>query len=216
MPLVGGLAIGAVFLACFGIFRVSGEVSLWFGAAAAIVLACGVLDDYRELGSLAKFGFQILAAWVLAQFGGQRARAPWRIAVGRAPVAGRGGDPVHGVRDRRRDECSQHGRRPGRVGGRPRAGGDGLVRCRRSAGGRRAGALGGLPAVGDSCWPSSASTRRCRGGGTRWFSWGMRVACFSAWCWPGWRSVCRWNLRLRSRRSPPSGSSASRLPTPWR
>ncbi len=70
VPLVGGLAMGAVFLACFGIFRVDGEVSLWFGAAVAIVLVCGVLDDYRELGSMAKFGFQILAAWVLAQFGG--------------------------------------------------------------------------------------------------------------------------------------------------
>jgi len=70
VPLVGGLAMGAVFLACFGIFRVSGEVSLLFGAATVIVLVCGVLDDYRELGSMAKFGFQILAAWVLAQFGG--------------------------------------------------------------------------------------------------------------------------------------------------
>lgn len=70
VPLVGGLAMGVVFLACFGIFRVSGGVSLWFGAAIVIVLICGVLDDHRDLGSMAKFGFQILAAWVLAQFGG--------------------------------------------------------------------------------------------------------------------------------------------------
>jgi UDP-GlcNAc:undecaprenyl-phosphate/decaprenyl-phosphate GlcNAc-1-phosphate transferase len=70
VPLVGGLAMGVVFLACFGIFRVDGEVSLWFGAAVAIVLACGVLDDHREVGSMTKFGFQILAAWVLVQFGG--------------------------------------------------------------------------------------------------------------------------------------------------
>jgi UDP-GlcNAc:undecaprenyl-phosphate GlcNAc-1-phosphate transferase len=69
VPLVGGLAMGAVFLACFSIFRVSGEVSLWFGAAVAIVLVGGVLDDHRELGSMPKFAFQILAAWVLAQFG---------------------------------------------------------------------------------------------------------------------------------------------------
>jgi len=70
VPLVGGLAMGAVFLACFGIFRVSGEVSLWFGAAAGIMLLCGALDDHRELGSLPKFGFQIVAAWLIAQFGG--------------------------------------------------------------------------------------------------------------------------------------------------
>jgi len=70
VPLVGGLAMGAVFLACFGIFRVSGEVSLWFGAAVAIMLLCGALDDHQELGSMPKFSFQIVAAWLLAQFGG--------------------------------------------------------------------------------------------------------------------------------------------------
>ena len=70
VPLVGGLAMGAVFLACFGIFRVSGEVSLWLGAAVAVMLLCGALDDHRELGSVPKFGFQILAAWLVAQFGG--------------------------------------------------------------------------------------------------------------------------------------------------
>jgi len=70
VPLVGGLAIGAVFLGCFGVFRVEGEVSLWLGVAALLVLAAGALDDHRELGSAAKFGFQIVAAWLLAQFGG--------------------------------------------------------------------------------------------------------------------------------------------------
>jgi len=70
VPLVGGLAMGTVFLACFGIFREAGEVSLWFGAAVGIMLLCGALDDHRELGSVPKFGFQIVAAWLLAQFGG--------------------------------------------------------------------------------------------------------------------------------------------------
>ena len=70
VPVVGGLAMGAVFLACFGILRVGDEVSLWFGAALLIVLIGGVLDDHRELGSMSKFAFQIVAAWVLAQFGG--------------------------------------------------------------------------------------------------------------------------------------------------
>ena len=70
VPLVGGLAMGAVFLACFGIFREAGEVSLWFGAAVGIMLLCGTLDDHREIGSLPKFGFQIVAAWLLVQFGG--------------------------------------------------------------------------------------------------------------------------------------------------
>ena len=70
VPLVGGLAMGIVFLACFGIFRVTGEVSLWFGAAILTMLLCGTLDDHRELGSVPKFAFQIVAAWLLAQFGG--------------------------------------------------------------------------------------------------------------------------------------------------
>lgn len=73
IPLVGGLAMGVSMLATTLL------ASAWAGAlvgatpalasALAITLALGLLDDRLELGSLAKFGFQIAAAGVVAATG---------------------------------------------------------------------------------------------------------------------------------------------------
>ena len=73
VPAVGGLAMGAAFLAVYGIngalTGASANLSPLLAAAIAITLAGGVLDDRHEVGSLPKFGFQIAAAALLA-YGG--------------------------------------------------------------------------------------------------------------------------------------------------
>ena len=67
VPLIGGIVMGAVFLAAYGLVALSGGEGARAGLAVAIavVLAGGVLDDLYELRSAAKFGFQVLAAGAL-------------------------------------------------------------------------------------------------------------------------------------------------------
>jgi UDP-GlcNAc:undecaprenyl-phosphate GlcNAc-1-phosphate transferase len=67
VPMIGGIVMGGVFLVAFIGVALSGGPGVRAGLAVAIaiVLAGGVLDDLYELRSLAKFGFQILAALAL-------------------------------------------------------------------------------------------------------------------------------------------------------
>jgi len=69
VPAVGGLAMGAAFLAAYAFTGLAAHLSPLLAAAVAVTLVGGVLDDRHELRSLPKFGFQIAAAAVLA-FGG--------------------------------------------------------------------------------------------------------------------------------------------------
>ena len=69
VPAVGGLAMGAAFLAAYAVTGLAASLSPLLAAALAITLAGGVLDDRRELRSLPKFGFQIAAATLLAASG---------------------------------------------------------------------------------------------------------------------------------------------------
>lgn len=66
VPVVGGLAMGVAFLACYTLTAPSSVFSPLLAAAVAVTLAGGVLDDRHEVGSLSKFGFQIAAAAMLA------------------------------------------------------------------------------------------------------------------------------------------------------
>lgn len=70
VPVVGGIAMGLVFVVCFATLALSREVSVWLPAAAALMIFCGLLDDRDALSPIPKFGLQILAAFVLARFGG--------------------------------------------------------------------------------------------------------------------------------------------------
>lgn len=65
VPTVGGLAMGAAFLAAYALTGLAASLSPLLAAAVAITLAGGVLDDRHELRSLPKFGFQIAAAALL-------------------------------------------------------------------------------------------------------------------------------------------------------
>lgn len=65
VPTVGGLAMGAAFLAAYAFTGLAASLSPLLAAAVAITLAGGVLDDRHELRSLPKFGFQIAAAALL-------------------------------------------------------------------------------------------------------------------------------------------------------
>jgi UDP-GlcNAc:undecaprenyl-phosphate/decaprenyl-phosphate GlcNAc-1-phosphate transferase len=69
VPVIGGLAMGAAFLAAYALTGLAASLSLLLAAAVAITLAGGVLDDRHEVGSLPKFGFQIAAAALLV-YGG--------------------------------------------------------------------------------------------------------------------------------------------------
>jgi UDP-GlcNAc:undecaprenyl-phosphate GlcNAc-1-phosphate transferase len=69
VPVVGGLAMGIAFLAAYAATGLAWNLSPLLAAAVAITLAGGVLDDRHELRSLAKFGFQIAAALLLAWTG---------------------------------------------------------------------------------------------------------------------------------------------------
>jgi UDP-GlcNAc:undecaprenyl-phosphate GlcNAc-1-phosphate transferase len=69
VPAVGGLAMGAAFLAAYAFTGLAASLSTLLAAAVAVTLVGGVLDDRHELRSLPKFGFQIAAAAVLAYSG---------------------------------------------------------------------------------------------------------------------------------------------------
>ena len=69
VPTVGGLAMGAAFLAAYAFTGLATSLSPLLAAAVAITVAGGVLDDRHELRSLPKFGFQIAAAALLALSG---------------------------------------------------------------------------------------------------------------------------------------------------
>ncbi len=66
VPTVGGIAMGAAFLAAYALTGLATTLSPLLAAAVAITLVGGVLDDRHELRSLSKFGFQIAAAALLA------------------------------------------------------------------------------------------------------------------------------------------------------
>jgi len=70
VPLVGGIAMIAAFIACFFAFGLYRAVSVALPAAAALMALGGLLDDRVELGPLPKIGVQIVAALVLVQAGG--------------------------------------------------------------------------------------------------------------------------------------------------
>jgi UDP-GlcNAc:undecaprenyl-phosphate GlcNAc-1-phosphate transferase len=65
VPVVGGIAMGAAFLAVYALSGLNGRFSPLLAIAIAVTLAGGVLDDRHEVGSLPKFGFQIAAAALL-------------------------------------------------------------------------------------------------------------------------------------------------------
>jgi UDP-GlcNAc:undecaprenyl-phosphate GlcNAc-1-phosphate transferase len=65
VPMVGGLAMGAAFLAAYALTGLAVTLSALLAAAVVITLIGGVLDDRHELRSLPKFGFQIAAAALL-------------------------------------------------------------------------------------------------------------------------------------------------------
>ena len=69
VPTIGGLAMGAAFLAAYAFTGLAASLSPLLAIAVAITLAGGVLDDRHELRSLPKFGFQIAAAALLAASG---------------------------------------------------------------------------------------------------------------------------------------------------
>jgi len=65
VPAVGGLAMGAAFLAAYLFTGLAAKLSMLLAAAVTITLVGGVLDDRHELRSLPKFLFQIAAAALL-------------------------------------------------------------------------------------------------------------------------------------------------------
>lgn len=69
VPAVGGLAMGAAFLAVYALAGLAASLSPLLAAAVVITLAGGALDDRHELHSLPKFGFQIAAAALLVAGG---------------------------------------------------------------------------------------------------------------------------------------------------
>jgi len=69
VPAVGGIAMGAAFLAAYATTGLAAELSPLLAAAVAITLVGGVLDDRHALRSAPKFGFQIAAAALLAMGG---------------------------------------------------------------------------------------------------------------------------------------------------
>lgn len=68
IPTVGGLAMGAAFLAAYALTGLGESLSPLLAVAVAITLVGGVLDDRHELRSLPKFAFQIAAAALLALY----------------------------------------------------------------------------------------------------------------------------------------------------
>jgi len=69
VPTVGGLAMGAAFLAAYaltGLTVHNANLSPLLAVAVAVTLVGGVLDDRHALRSLPKFAFQIAAAALLA------------------------------------------------------------------------------------------------------------------------------------------------------
>lgn len=71
VPLIGGLAMGSVFLCAYLVVALTGKLGLNQGLAIAIaiVLIGGLLDDLYDLRSAVKFSFQIAAAVALIAFG---------------------------------------------------------------------------------------------------------------------------------------------------
>lgn len=72
VPLIGGIVMGVVFLACYLAIALAGgqQVRLGLALAIGVVLVGGILDDFRELRSLAKFAFQIAATLALVYVDG--------------------------------------------------------------------------------------------------------------------------------------------------
>ncbi|MEI6631406.1 MAG: MraY family glycosyltransferase [bacterium] len=73
IPLIGGITMGISFLvACLIVLRLYGglpQKSWWIIATSFMMLAFGIIDDWRELSILSKFTVQIIAASLLALSG---------------------------------------------------------------------------------------------------------------------------------------------------
>ena len=67
VPLIGGIVMGFAFLVSYLAVAIAAgyEVRLGLALAIVVVLVGGILDDFRELRSRAKFAFQIAAAAIL-------------------------------------------------------------------------------------------------------------------------------------------------------
>ena len=65
IPLIGGIAMSVVFLAGYAASGLLETRPIYLPLAVAITLIGGVLDDRHEIGSTAKFTFQIAAAAAL-------------------------------------------------------------------------------------------------------------------------------------------------------
>lgn len=70
VPLIGGLAMFCGFALAALTLDIGLTAYRGFFAAAAILVVVGVLDDMHELSSRARFGTQILAAALMAMWGG--------------------------------------------------------------------------------------------------------------------------------------------------
>ena len=69
VPTIGGIAMGAAFLATYVLTGLVTRLSPLLAIAVVITLAGGVMDDRHELRSLPKFAFQIAAATLLVLSG---------------------------------------------------------------------------------------------------------------------------------------------------
>lgn len=69
-PLIGGIAIFGAFVLAALATDVALRPYAALVTAMALLLACGVLDDLRELGGTTKLAFQIIAATLVVAWGG--------------------------------------------------------------------------------------------------------------------------------------------------
>lgn len=67
IPLIGGLSIYLCLLVIFYWLPVKNNAYL---VAATLIVGCGVIDDYKDLKHTIRLVIEIIAAWILVQWGG--------------------------------------------------------------------------------------------------------------------------------------------------
>lgn len=67
IPLVGGLGIYICLLLLFYCLPIKNNAYL---IAATLIVACGVIDDYKDLKHTIRLVIEIVAAWILVRWGG--------------------------------------------------------------------------------------------------------------------------------------------------